>query len=206
MGIYLYAVKAKAHRITFPDGKIAVAHELSFVFNGGSFYTPTNLQKATQARIERYWEGKTLPEYVIHGSYKEGIERFNRVYRWTSRHPFWIDCDTFPGEQVGDVLEIRRGDIRVGWHTHEPSDPARVTPVMLEDGRDLCRICHDPYGEPNPERAATYFRRLDEEARVRAEADRKAWEDQQRANQKARENAQAERDIQSFENLGINLL
>lgn len=173
MGIYLFSLRARTHKISLPDGTSAVANEIRFLFNGGSFYTPRAGDRLLQNRAERYWEGKTLPKYVVMVS-KEGPEKCARVYEWTGKSPFWVDCDKFPGEQIGEVREILKGGtLRVGPHVHE------TTPgyYSLITGQDLCD-CGEAMGPERPERTSAYQERIEAEKRdliAREDLARQNW-------------------------------
>ena len=187
MGIYLFAIRAKAHEIQLPDGTLEKAHEMKFLFNGGSFYNPSPLQKAMQARSEKFWASRELPKYVILMGSKENTPSLHsRVYRWTANHPFWVDCDKFPGEHVGYVYGFRptTAIALVGDCKHEPRPVTSAPPFDTETGRDICIHCSQLFGPENKERAEAYNKQVqadidrmkkeDEDARAAAEAKRKA--------------------------------
>lgn len=186
MGIYLFAIRAKAHKVELADGTLAEASEIKFLFNGGSFYNPSPLQKAMQAKCEKFWAGKELPKYVIVMGTEEKTPKLHaRVYRWTANHPFWVDCDKFPGEQVGYVNGWRPGTAIaiVGPCQHIPRGAESTPPFNPDTGRDICLNCSEEYGPENPERGLAYkkqlaedierLRKIDEDARSAAETKRK---------------------------------
>lgn len=102
MGVYLYTIRAKSHLVEI-NGEVVRAHELKFLFNGGSCFEPSRLQRAQWAACEKYWEKRELPKYVV-GVYKN-IDIGDAVYRWTGKTPYWVDTDERPGEQVGELIE-----------------------------------------------------------------------------------------------------
>lgn len=163
MGIYLYSIRAKTHRFTLADGGTAVAHEMRFLFNGGSFYTPRASDRLLQARAEQYWEGKPLPKFIVLVGEK-GPEAGDRVFEWKGKSPFWVDCDEFPAEELGEVLEvIPRVGLKVGAHVCKPFADC-VDPWT---GQDVC-ACGERFGPLRFERTSTYIEKIQAEAAEKA--------------------------------------
>lgn len=161
MGIYCYGLLVKPHKAKLEDGTEIQVHLLNFMFNGGSFFGPGNLQKAMMARTEKAWEGKALPMYVMET--QDGKPRsHSSVYKFTGHEPLWVDCDKFPGERIGYVNEIVRGVLHVGPCRHEARDPKTTFPPFdLATGRDICKNCGELFGPENVVRAQAYVAELD---------------------------------------------
>jgi hypothetical protein len=175
MGIYCYGLLVKPHTAKLEDGTEIQVHLLNFMFNGGSFYGPSNIQNAMVARTEKTWEGRKLPEYVMRsGEGKPALH--HSVYKFTGDGPLWVDCDKFPGELIGYVNEIVRGVLHVGPCRHEARDPKTTFPPFdLETGRDICTNCGELFGPENVARAKAYVAELDRR-RAEEEAAQEATE------------------------------
>jgi len=161
MGIYCYGLLVKPHTAKLEDGTPVQVHVLKFLFNGGSFYGPSPLQRAMAARTEKTWEGRTLPQYVME-SYDGKSLLHGSVYRFTGRGPLWVDCDKFPGERIGYVNEIQRGVLTVGPCRHQARDPkTSIPPFDTKTGQDICAYCGELFGPENTARAQAYVAELD---------------------------------------------
>ena len=93
MGQYIYSVRAKSKKTN-----IGRVHLLGYLYkvswSGGS--DPVLAMMAGKA--ERYWEGRTLPKYVVVEEFKDGAP----VLEW---HGSVLANDTpkFPGTLVGHL-------------------------------------------------------------------------------------------------------
>ena len=163
MGIYLYSIRAKTHRLMLPDGNVIDAHEMKFLLNGGSFFILRASDRILQSRAEQYWAGKMLPKYVVLVGEK-GPEAGDRVFEWKGSGPCWVDCESFPGEEIGEVLEVvPKIGLRVGPHVCRPFADC----VDPETGQDVC-ACGNRFGPERVERTSAHLQKIQAEAAEKA--------------------------------------
>ena len=115
MSIYLYGFQPKAHSTpTFNAGPLFNApcsqridlYCLTFrTANATSTHEQVYVERILN-RLDRTWDGRTMPWYFVEGKRRAGGEVFRATEPIGS--PAWFDCDKRPGraEPIGVLVKI----------------------------------------------------------------------------------------------------